>query len=469
MNKTIWIWICLGVLISSCSLSPKYEQPKTNLPQDFGVESSQEPISQTWWKDFNDEYLNDIVDEALKNNYDLAVAMERVSQARSSWSYARSNRYPTLSIQGEATRNKENPKQGEFKNYNDFSLSGILSFELDLWGKARDTDRSAYASLLASKANRDTIRLSLIANVVESYFGILTLNNQVQISQNTLTSREESYEYRKKEFEAGKISEIDMQQAKSEMASVRAQLQSLLMERNAAQTSLLILLGRDPQEIFDVTLPTQSQILPKAPKVPVGLPSTLLEQRPDIEAAEQNLKAANFSIGVARAAYFPTISLTGLIGYASPELNELFRDSTSTWNYGGNFVANVIDFGRTSANVKLSKSQYREMLLAYGQTLRQAFGEVRDSLYNYSMSFERLNSLNEQVEALRRTLVLAELRYKEGYTNYLEVLSTQSNLFAAELTLQSANLENLSSVINIYKAFGGGWDKNKYAKEEETK
>ncbi|MCI7047413.1 MULTISPECIES: efflux transporter outer membrane subunit [Helicobacter] len=466
MNKTILVWIGLGLLIGGCSLSPKYEQPKANLPQDFGVEYSNETISQTWWKDFGDEYLNGIVEEALKNNYDLAVAMERVSQARSSWGYARSDRYPSLSAQGEATRNKKNPKQGEFDNYNNFSLSGILSFELDLWGRARDADRSAYATLLASKANRDTIRLSLIANVVESYFGVLTLNNQVQISQNTLLSREESYQYRKKEFEAGKISEIDMQQARSEMASVRAQLQSLLMERNAAQTALMILLGRDPQGIFNVALPMESQMLPKAPKVPVGLPSTLLEKRPDIEAAEQNLKAANFSIGVARAAYFPTISLTGLIGYASPELNELFSNSTSTWNYGGNFVSNVIDFGRTSSNVELTKSQYREMLLNYGQTLRQAFGEVRDSLYNHSMSFERLNSLNEQVEALRRTLVLAELRYREGYTNYLEVLTTQSNLFAAELTQQSANLENLSSVINIYKAFGGGWDKIKYAEEE---
>ncbi|MCL9822877.1 efflux transporter outer membrane subunit [Helicobacter colisuis] len=466
MNKTILVWIGLGLLIGGCSLSPKYEQPKANLPQDFGVEYSNETISQTWWKDFGDEYLNGIVEEALKNNYDLAVAMERVSQARSSWGYARSDRYPSLSAQGEATRNKKNPKQGEFDNYNNFSLSGILSFELDLWGRARDADRSAYATLLASKANRDTIRLSLIASVVESYFGVLTLNNQVQISQNTLLSREESYQYRKKEFEAGKISEIDMQQARSEMASVRAQLQSLLMERNAAQTALMILLGRDPQGIFNVALPMESQILPKAPKVPVGLPSTLLEKRPDIEAAEQNLKAANFSIGVARAAYFPTISLTGLIGYASPELNELFSNSTSTWNYGGNFVSNVIDFGRTSSNVELTKSQYREMLLNYGQTLRQAFGEVRDSLYNHSMSFERLNSLNEQVEALRRTLVLAELRYREGYTNYLEVLTTQSNLFAAELTQQSANLENLSSVINIYKAFGGGWDKIKYAEEE---
>ena len=257
-----------------------------------------------------------------------------------------------------------------------------------------------------------------------------------------------------------------MQQAKSEMASVRAQLQSLLMERNSAQTSLLILLGRDPQGIFNVELPTEAQMLPKAPKVPTGLPSTLLEQRPDIEMATQNLKAANFSIGVARAAYFPTISLTGLVGYVSPELNELFQSSSSTWNYGGTFVGNVIDFGRTSANVELSKSQYREMLLNYGNTVRQAFGEVRNYLYNYGMSDERLKSLDEQVEALRRTLVLAEMRYKEGYTNYLEVLTTQSNLFAAELTQQSANLENLSAVINLYKAFGGGWDKSKYAQEE---
>ncbi|MDE6959056.1 MAG: efflux transporter outer membrane subunit [Helicobacter apodemus] len=457
--------ICFAFLLASCSLSPNYHQPVINLPQYLGLEPTEEKISETWWKDFGDSTLDLFVQEALENNYDLALAMSRVSQARSSWSYARSDRYPNIKLQGEATRNKKDSNKGQLENYNNFSLSGVVSFELDLWGRARDADRKAYATLLSIKANQDAIKLSLIANVVESYFGILTLNNQIQISQNTLKAREENYQYRKKEFEVGQTSEIIMQQAKSEVASVKAQLQSLLKEQNAAQTALLILLGRDPEGIFNVEIPTQPQTLPNAPIVPIGLPSSILEQRPDIEAATQNLKAANFAIGIARSAYFPTISLTGLAGYVSPELNNLIQNSSSTWNYGGNFVSNLLDLGRTNANINLAKAQYQEMLLTYGQTINKAFGEVRDSLFNYSISNERIQSLNEQVEALKRALVLAQIRYEEGYTNYLEVLTTQSNLFAAELNQQSVKLENLSAAVNLYKTLGGGWNKEYYDKD----
>ncbi|TLD83185.1 efflux transporter outer membrane subunit [Helicobacter sp. MIT 11-5569] len=458
----------LAILGSGCSLSPKYVQPTTNLPDSKeAIEAAQEMvISQKWWEEFGDETLNLFVEEALKNNYDLLVAMERIEQARSQWSYARSDRYPNIQAKGEALKNRKNPMQGQFENYNNFSLSAVLSFELDLWGRARDADRSALAKLLAVKANGDMVRLSLIANAMQSYFGVLTLNNQVQISQNTLKSRTENYEYRKKEFEAGKISEIDMQQAKSEMASVKAQLQSLLMEQNSAQSAFLILLGRDGAGVFANEIPTQPRELPAPPSIEAGLPSTILERRPDIEAAEQSLKAANFSIGVARSAYFPTISLTGLFGYASPQLNELVRTSNSTWNFGGNFIGNLIDFGRTSANVDLAKSQYREMLLTYGQTLRTAFGEVREVLFNYQTTSERLISLSDQVSALQRTLELANLRYEEGYTNYLEVLSTQGALFAAELQQEGAKLESLSAAINLYKAFGGGWSKEEFEKSK---
>lgn len=458
----------LTIVGSGCSLSPKYVQPTTGLPDSKeAIQAAQEiAISQKWWEDFGDETLNRFVEEALNNNYDFLVAMQRVEQARSQWSYARSDRYPNIQASGEALKNRKNPTLGKVENYNNFSLSAILNFELDLWGRARDADRRALAQLFAIKANRDMVRLSLVASVVESYFGILTLNNQVQISQDTLKSREENYEYRKKEFDVGKISEIDMQQAKSEMASVRAQLQSILMEQNSAQSAFLILLGRDGAGVFANEIPTQPQELPNPPTIEAGLPSTILEKRPDIEVAEQNLKAANFNIGIARSAYFPTISLTGLFGYVSPQLNELISTSNSTWNFGGNFIGNVIDFGRTNANIDLAKSQYEEMVLNYGQTLRTAFGEVRESLFNYQMTGEKLVSLDEQVLALKRTLELADLRYGEGYTNYLEVLNTQSSLFGAELNQQSAKLETLSAAISLYKAFGGGWDKASYQEEE---
>ncbi|MDD6056358.1 MAG: efflux transporter outer membrane subunit [Helicobacteraceae bacterium] len=457
----------LALSLAGCSLSPKYTTPTTNLPDSAkAIETAKKfEIPQKWWEDFGDIRLNAFVEEALQNNYDLLVAMERVEQARASWSYARSDRYPALNAEGSGTKNRKNVELGKLENYNNFSLSAILSYELDLWGRARDMDRSARAKLLASKANADVVRLSLISSIAQSYFGILTLNNQADIAKRTLKARVENYEYRKKEFESGKISEIDMQQARAEMESVRAQMQSILMERNSAQSAFSILLGRDGAGVFKNEIPQNVESLPPMPEISAGLPSVILEQRPDIEAAEQNLKAANFSIGVARSAYFPTISLTGLFGYASPQLNELISTSNSTWNFGGNFVGNLLDFGRTSANVDLSKSQYREMLLAYGQTLRSAFGEVRNALFNYENTSVRVNSLDAQVMALRRTLVLATLRYEEGYTNYLEVLNAQSSLFSAELTQQSARLEALSSAISIYKAFGGGWKKEKFREE----
>ena len=460
MRKVISALLGFGILVSGCSLSPKYEQPSINLPSSLEGQSD-EKISQEWWKDFKDENLNSLITEALKNNFDLAIAMQRVEQARNSWSYARSDRYPSLDAKGEGKREKAK-KEDQKSHYNNFSLSAVLNYELDLWGRARDLDRVEYAKFLAQKATKDTIRLSLVASVVQSYFGILTLNNQVEISKKTLKTREENYFYRKKEFEAGKISEIDMQQARSQMASVNAQLQSLMMEQNAAQTSLMILLGRNPQELFDAKINKNSSTLPNPPIVPIGLPSSILENRPDIEAATQKLKSANFSIGVARSAYFPTISLSGLAGYVSPEFDNLVNNSHSTWNYGGSFLGNLIDFGRTSANVRFSKAQYEEMLLEYGKTVQNAFGEVRNYLYNYSVAGKKAKSLNEQVKALSRAVILAQLRYDEGYSTYLEVLNMQNSLFIAELDEQKAMLENLSAAINLYKAFGGGWDKEKY-------
>lgn len=445
--------LCFG----GCSLSPSYTEPKVDLPDSKSALSFE--ITQKWWEDFGDVNLNAYVEEALRNNYDLLVAMERIDQANSNWSYARGDRFPTLGVSGQVTKNKYENQQAQ-------QLGGILSFELDLWGRARDMDRSALAKLLASKANKDVVRLSLIANVMQSYFGILALNNQVDIARKTYKSRVENYLYRKKEFDVGKISEIDMQQAKSEMESVGAQLQSILMQQNAAQSAFMILLGRNAKEIFENTLPKLSKELPKAPVVKAELSSEILERRPDIEVAEQNLKAANFSIGVARSAYFPTISLTGLLGYASEDLNALFNSSSGAWNVSGSFLMNIIDFGRTNANINLSKSQYREMLLNYAQVVRTAFGEVRNVLFDYEATSKRVESLEGQVIALERTLELADLRYKEGYTSYLEVLSTQSALFSAELSRESARLESLNAVINLYKAFGGGWKREEFRKNE---
>ena len=464
MKKIISALLGCGILMSGCSLSPNFKQPQSEIPSEFANQNNKE-VSQEWWKDFNDPMLNLLVEEALKNNLDLAIAMQRVEQARNSWNYARSDRYPSLDIKGSGAREKA-PKQDKESYYNNFSLSGVLNYEFDLWGKMRDMDRAQYAQFLAQKASRDIIKLSLIANVAQSYFGIITLNNQVEISKKTLKTREENYLYRKKEFEAGKISEIDMQQAKSQLASVKGQLQSIMMEQNAAQTSLMILLGRNAKELFSANVSKDGMELPKPPVVPVNLPSSILENRPDIEAATQKLKSANFSIGVARSAYFPTISLSGLAGYVSPEFDRLVNDSHSTWNYGGNFIANLINFGRTSANVRISKAKYEEMLLEYGKTVQVAFGEVRDGLFNYEITEKKVESLNEQVSALSRAVVLAQLRYEEGYSTYLEVLNMQNSLFIAELDEQKAKLESLSAAINLYKAFGGGWNKEEYLKEK---
>lgn len=454
-----------ALLLSACSLAPSFERPKVDLPNSFnevaseamknaGLQEIEDGISRTWWKDFKDERLNLLVDEALRHNNDFAAAIERVNQARNAWFSARAGRFFSFDTSASSGRSG----LGNFKNTgtDSFAINGILSYELDLWGKVRDADSAAFARLMASKANRDVVRLAIIGSVVETYFGLISLNNQVLLSERTLKTRAQNYEYRQKEFLLGKISEVDMRQAQSEMNSVNAQLQSLKMEQNAAQTALLILLGRDIGQILADEIKELGDI-PEAPSVPINLPSRILAKRPDIYAAEEQLKAANFDIGVARGAFFPTISLTAALGAASSELENLMKDSNTTWSFSGNFMLNIMNFGKTMANVRIIESQYREMLINYGTAVKTAFGDVRNALFSYSATKDLIDSTKENVAALSRALELVELRYSEGYTNYLEVLSMQSALFNAELSYERAKAERIKAAIALYRAMGGGW------------
>lgn len=465
MNKFNFISILIfSSVLAGCSLAPWRDIPQSNLPLFYDRNQSVQieiPLSKQWWRDFNDESLNLIVEEALQKNDDLALAINRVEQSRASWITAMSSQFPSLNLQGSGTRAKSSDNsypQGEKQASNAFALSAVLNYEIDLWGRVRNTSRMARANLLASQASRDSVRLSLIASAIEAYYGVIALNRQVALSQETLKAQEEDYSYRKKEFEVGSGTEIAMQQSLAQVASIRAQLQALQIQLNSAQTSLMVLLGRDPKEIFEANV-TKSLQMANIPNIPAQIPSKLLERRPDIEIATQNLKAANFSIGVARAAYFPQISLTGLLGLASDPLGDLFKGDSTTWNFGGSALMPLIDAGKTYANIRLANAQYEEMLITYGKTVRTAFGEVRDGLFRKEYSKERSKSLDEQVNALKRTLQIAELRYQEGYTNYLEVLDSRRSLFSAQLSQESALLEGVSATVELYKAFGGGWSK----------
>lgn len=452
-------------LLSACSLAPSYERPKIALPNSFnevaeqtmknaGLREIENGISRTWWKDFNDERLNLLVDEALRHNNDFAAAIERVNQARDAWHSARAGRFFSLNVSGGAGRSGN--LEAKNSGINSFLANGTLSYELDLWGKAKDADSAAFSRLMASKANRDVVRMAVIGSVVETYYGLMSLNNQVLLSERTLKTRAQNYEYRQKEFVLGKISEVDMRQAQSEMNAVNAQLQSLKMEQNNAQTALLLLLGREVGQVLKDEIGDLGAI-PDAPSVPINLPSRILAQRPDIYAAEEQLKAANFDIGVARGAFFPTISLTAALGASSAELENLMKRSNTTWNFSGNFLMNIIDFGRTRANIRIIESQYREMLINYGTAVRSAFGDVRNALYSYGATKDLIDSTRENVAALSRALELVELRYSTGYTSYLEVLSMQSALFSAELSLEQAKAARISAAIALYRAMGGGW------------
>ncbi len=454
-------------LLSACAIGPDYRRDTPALPEAWHHDApanASAAVSPDWWTRFDDPALNALIAAAADYNQDLRLAVARVDEARALAGIARADQLPRLDGSAQASRSRGSsvglqPVPGR-PVLEDKQAGATLSFELDIWGKLRRASEAAQASLLASQANRDAVQLGLYAQVANSYFSLRGLDQQLDIAQRTLASRQQALTLREKRFKGGITSELDFRQAESEAAVAAAAVPVLAQQVQQAETALAVLVGRSPRDIVSGQLPRGKAIgdISVPPPVPAGLPSSLLTRRPDVQAAEQTLVAANARIGVARAAFLPSISLTGLLGSESVALSGLFNGPAATWNFASNLAMPLFDFGKTAAGVDAANARQQQALAQYQQAIQTAFKEAQDSLVAHRKTREAADARTTQVSALKRSLRLAQLRYDNGYSSYLDVLDAERSLFQAELDAIDAQRNRLSAVVGVYKALGGGWE-----------
>jgi multidrug efflux system outer membrane protein len=448
------------LLLAGCSFAPKYERPPTDTPTAWRV-SDADAVSLAdlaWWQLFQDETLQELIGIALVQNKDLQIAVARIGQARADLGFVNAALFPQIGASGAAAREKSSaltypPLREPFTN-NTFSLGGDAAFELDLWGRLRNAADAARANLLATEDAQRTVAITLVSEVAQAYFELRALDQDLDVARRTREVRGESLRIVKSRYDRGIASELDFAQAQRQYEGAVAVIP--LIEQQIAQTEnrLSILLGRNPGAVArGIALAQQ----PAPPDVPAGLPSALLEQRPDLRAAEQRIVQANARIGEARALYFPRIALTGSYGYASKSLSDLFSGPARVWQGGAGFTVPIFDAGRISATVDLARAQQEEAILRYQQSVQQAFREVDDALIAYRKTRESRDAQVRLVEAAQRTFIAAGKRYLHGVSSFIEVLDAQRELFNAELSLTRAQLGVLGAVVQLYKALGGGW------------
>jgi multidrug efflux system outer membrane protein len=446
-----------------CAVGPNYKRPTVDVPPTYrGAAASNTAAGdaaslgdEKWWAVFQDQALQGLIRTALEQNYDLRIAATRVLQARAQLGITRADQFPSLSAGANINSNRT-ALSPEFPAFEETSgqLTVSASWELDFWGKYRRATEAARADLLASEWGQRAVVNTLIANVAAAYFQLRALDLELEISQQTLSSRKESLKLEQALEQNGSVSLVDVRQAEQLVYTASETIPNAERQIQQEENFIRVLLGENPGEVPRGRKLTEQ---PHLPTVPVGLPSALLERRPDIQQAEQQLVAANALIGVAKAAYYPDISLTGIGGFQSPALVRLFSGPAGLWNFGPNVSVPIFTAGKIHANVKLAEAQQQEALLTYQQTIQQAFRSVSDSLIAYQKNRE----FREQQELLTASAEdaakLADIRYKAGVTSYLEVLTNDTNRFAAQLALAQAQSNELDALVQVYSALGGGW------------
>ncbi len=457
--------VLLAAMLTGCAFGPDHARPAMDLPDAWREGTADAgDVQDGWWKGFDDPALDALVAAALDHNRDLAKAIANVDEARAQLGLARADQMPRLDARGGSERqryslNSLNSFTEDTRIQDLHNVGGALSYEVDLWGRYRRATEAARAQLLSTVAARDTVRLALTAQVARTYFDLRAYDQQLQVARDTLASRESTQELRKVRFELGLTSELDYRQAIAEAAAARSTVHTLQYNVAASEGALGVLTGRSPRDIVSGTVERGLAVdaVPVPPSVPAGLPSALLERRPDIVQAEQQLAAASANIGVAKAAYFPSISLTGLLGYESTDLTRLFTGPSGTWRYAGSVTMPIFDFGRVKAGVEAAEARQRAALAGYEKAVQDAFREAQDALVSNRKARGVVEAQTTQITALRRSLHLARLRYDNGYSSYLEVLDAERTLFEVEIALASAQRDQLVAVVEIYRALGGGW------------
>lgn len=417
-----------------------------------------------WWESFGDTVLNELIETALENNKDLQVAIWRVREYWGQYEIVRSGLFPQVDLQASALKQKFPTRAG----FLDFLPQGTgfnpilpdykgvfnLAYEFDFWGQIRNETFAAYNEYLAQVENRRTVVLSLVAAVAQAYITLRQLDLQMIISLETLESRRESLRYATDRFEGGLTSEIEVAQAASTYQETVATVQDLERQIPQQEDLLSVLLGQSPHDIVRGKGLYEWTLLQE---IPAGLPCDLLTRRPDILQAENRLIAANANIGVARAAFFPQINLAAFYGAESAALKSFFDKAARTWQIGGNLLQQIFTGGRLFGQLDVAKAQQKEALYHYEQTILTALREVNDSLIGHKISKELVQTYEKDVEVRKEYLYLAWLRYYEGQADYLTVLDAERTLFTAQLSLASSLAYEFSTLVDLYKALGGGW------------
>jgi len=459
--RTLFISFCSTLIFSGCAVGPNYKRPEVAVPVSHRSDSALPAPGPTapavtfgdlkWFDVFQDETLRELIKTALKENYDVRIAAQQILAAQAYVTMEKSALYP--SVDAEATADRQ---QGVHAATRSAFAGGKFSWELDIWGRIRRSTEAARAEYLAQEAVQQAVIQSLVTGVASGYFQLLELDQELAVARQSLASRQESLRLVQARLTGGVSNQVDADQAMSLVATAAATIADVERRREQAENYLSTLLGRNPGPVArSKTLADQTL----APQVPAGLPSALLERRPDIRQAEQSLVAANARVGVAKALFFPTISLTGSGGYQNYQIPQLaFKSGGVIYGYGGSLVQPIFNAGNLWANYKASKADREAAILSYLKSIQDAFRDVADSLIGYQKAKEYLAQKELYVVTLRDQLRLANMRYVGGVSSYLEVLDTERQALDAELSYAQAYLDHLNSVIFVYKALGGGWE-----------
>jgi multidrug efflux system outer membrane protein len=461
--------IFAALVVAGCAV-PRSEisKPSVDVPEAWSgvAHEGRRVTSASWWALFRDPVLDRLIDEALDRNHDIALAVARIDEARAIAAFTEASERPSAFAAAAADRTRVSQRTamqqpaGTPIERNNLRITANASYEVDLWDRLKNASLAARADLLAAQASRDTVRIAIGAEVAQAYFRLRALDEKLDVLARTLDVRTSTLRLQKQRVDAGIVAELDLRQLDAEIAAIQAQRTFIERDRNREEASLAVLLGRSPRSIMsdEVAKRRAEMAIPIAPVVPAGLPSELLQRRPDILAAEQAIAAASARVDIARVAHFPAVTLTGFLGVESASLSNLFSGPAGIWQFAAALAQPLYAGGRLKAEIEANEARARQAIVRYQSTVQSAFLDVRNALSNQTQAREHVVHEQARITALREAVRLADLRYRGGLTSQLEVLDAQRALLAAELDRIEALRAQRGAIADLMKALGGGWE-----------
>jgi len=445
--------------LTACAVGPDYKRPALDVPENYRAQPENPDTSSIgdlgWWEIYRDKTLQQLLQTALENNRDIRIAAARVAEARAQLGVARLAQYPQVDLGASANRSRALLGANHVTS-NQFNVGLQASFEIDFWRRLASLSEAAKADLLATELARDNVRVSLVGDVATAYFDLLSLKQQLRITEATVATRQRFFDLTQSKFKRGAADGLELGRAEASLALVQANVPDLRRQIEQTENSLQILLGRNPAPVAIEAIDLQA--LPTPPEVPAGLPSALLERRPDLRQAEAGLVGDTARLRATRAALFPSIALTGTAGVQSTALSDLFKGPARVWSFGLSLLQPLLDANRNGYRVDAAQAHADQTTLRYEQAVAQAFSEVSDALIARRDYADLQAAQARQVQALRDASKRVHRRYEVGFSSYFEVVDADRDLFAAEQQLVQAYRNHMVALVQLYKALGGGWE-----------